>query len=182
MSDAEFAERVLAHLPQLRAYARCNMPSDLLARESCSDITQSMCRELIERRPQFEWRGPEAFRAWLFRYCVGKIRDRAKYHRRECRALDREESMGMPDMRLGLDRQATPSTHAIAGEQSARIEQAFERLRPDDREVITLCSVLGLPRDEVAAILGKSEGSVRTQLHRAKARLAAELDHLGIEP
>ena len=68
----------------------------------------------------------------------------------------------------------------VAAEQTDLIEQAFERIEDEDREVISLCSVLGLPRQEAAEILGKEVGAVRTQLHRAKGRLAAELYRLGI--
>ena len=43
---------------------------------------------------------------------------------------------------------------------------------PEQREVITLAHLAGLPRKEIAALFDRSEEAVRTQLHRAMARLA----------
>jgi len=180
MTESEFRARVLEVVPGLRAFVRLNMPADLLARESCSDLAQSICRELFTEQPEFEWRGPQAFGAWVFRYAAGKVRDRIKYHRREKRSSKRESATDPDEVRGLYQSIGTPSAHAIAAEQTDLIERAFANLRAEDREVISLCSVLGMPREEVAEILGKDAGAVRTHLHRAKVRLAVELDRLGI--
>jgi RNA polymerase sigma-70 factor (ECF subfamily) len=65
-------------------------------------------------------------------------------------------------------------------EQQARaLRAAFAQLKPQDRDVLTLCVIEGLHRREVAAALGIAEGTVKSRLHRAKNRLGAlykELD------
>ena len=60
---------------------------------------------------------------------------------------------------------ASPSQAAIGGELLARIEAAFAELSEDEREVVLLSRVAGLPRREVAQALGRSENAVRNLLH-----------------
>ncbi len=74
----------------------------------------------------------------------------------------------------------TPSAAAIAHENAAVLERAFDRLDDDDRQVIALCRIAGLPREEVARVLRKSPGAVRTHLRRALVRFAGELEQLGV--
>jgi RNA polymerase sigma-70 factor (ECF subfamily) len=169
------------HLPALRTYVRLNVPPDVRARESCSDLVQSVCREILHARDGFEYRGPEAFRAWLFHWALHKIKDRVKFVRAEKRAPAREAGAGSgPDLAALYATVGTPSAAAIARENAAVVEQAFDRLDSEDREVIALCKIAGLPREEVARVLGKSPGAVRTHLSRALVRLGAQLQQLGV--
>ncbi len=55
------------------------------------------------------------------------------------------------------------------------IEDAFETLSPEDREILTLCDREYFTVDEAAQVTGLSELAVRTRLHRARLRLLAEL-------
>jgi RNA polymerase sigma factor (sigma-70 family) len=71
----------------------------------------------------------------------------------------------------------------LAGRHSAAPEAgglvlmlALGRLRPDDREVLMLTAWEGLDASQVAAVLGCTPQAVHTRLHRARARLRAELD------
>lgn len=169
------------HLPALRAYVRLNVPPSVRVHESCSDLVQSVCREILGAREGFEYRGPEAFRAWLFRWALHKVKDRAKFFRAEKRAAHREVKLA-DESQLGAlyASVGTPSAAAIANENAALLEQAFDRLADEDRQVLALCKIAGLPREEVAGLLGKSPGAVRTQLSRALVRLAAALEQLGM--
>ncbi|HET8535644.1 MAG TPA: sigma-70 family RNA polymerase sigma factor [Solirubrobacteraceae bacterium] len=53
---------------------------------------------------------------------------------------------------------------------------ALARLRPDDRELLMLTAWEGLDATQAAAVLGCSRQAVDTRMHRARARLRAELD------
>jgi RNA polymerase sigma-70 factor (ECF subfamily) len=53
---------------------------------------------------------------------------------------------------------------------------ALARLRPDDRELLMLIAWEGLDATQAAAVLGCSRQALDTRLHRARARLRAELD------
>jgi RNA polymerase sigma-70 factor, ECF subfamily len=54
--------------------------------------------------------------------------------------------------------------------------EALARLKPLDREVLMLTAWEGLDGARAGVVLGCSAQAVHTRLHRARARLAAELD------
>jgi RNA polymerase sigma factor (sigma-70 family) len=60
-------------------------------------------------------------------------------------------------------------------EEVERVEEAFDELTPEHREVLTLAHVLGLSRREIGEQMGKSEEAVRALLHRAMVRLSTVL-------
>lgn len=57
----------------------------------------------------------------------------------------------------------------------ARLDALLGTLEPALRELVVLTSVAGLPRREVAELVGLPEGTVASRLRRAYARLAAGL-------
>ncbi|MDH2429438.1 RNA polymerase sigma factor [Sphaerisporangium sp. TRM90804] len=61
------------------------------------------------------------------------------------------------------------------------IRDAFRRLAPADREVLSLVSWEGLSTAEIATVLGCSRGAVRLRLHRARKRLAGELESADLD-
>ena len=64
--EATDLEAALARLlPRLRAFVRLNVDAALRAKESCSDLVSSVCREVLENKDRVEYRGDEALRAWL---------------------------------------------------------------------------------------------------------------------
>ncbi len=169
------------YLPGLRAFVRLRVGPELRAKESSSDITQSVCRELFQGLEQFQWQGEEAFRSWLFTAALRKVADRAEHYRAGKRDVALEVS---PPRANAADEPvwecyrslSSPSQQAIARELAERIEAAFDVLSADEREVVTLAKIVGLSRAEIGERLGKSEGAVRVMLHGALARLT---DFLG---
>lgn len=57
--------------------------------------------------------------------------------------------------------------------ESTSLRNAFTQLKPLDRDVLTLCVVEELSTRDAAAALGIAEGTVKSRLHRAKARLGS---------
>jgi RNA polymerase sigma-70 factor (ECF subfamily) len=169
------------YLPSLRAFLRLRAGAEIRAKESTSDLAQSVCRELFEGVGDFRFEGEAAFRAWLFTAALRKVADRAQHYRAQKREAARELS---PEARhAGGDALvwdcyqtvSTPSAYAIAREQATRIERAFDALSEEQREVVTLARIAGLSRAEIGERIGKSEGAVRLILHRALAQIADEL-------
>ncbi|MBK8975932.1 MAG: sigma-70 family RNA polymerase sigma factor [Planctomycetes bacterium] len=172
--DQGAIEQVLVEeLPRLRAFVRLNVDAVLRARESCSDLVQSVCREVLEALPDFEYRGRAAFRGYLCAWTMNKIRDRRRFHLAARRDLGREVS-AIPDL-AGV---FTPSEQAARREELERVEAAFDRLSPAQREVLTLSRIAGLSHAEIAERTGRQQGAVRVLLHKALARLATVLDSL----
>jgi hypothetical protein len=60
--DAEALARLLTgFLPELRAFVRLRLGPELRARETSSDLVQSVCREVLADLDQFEYRGSPSF-------------------------------------------------------------------------------------------------------------------------
>jgi RNA polymerase sigma-70 factor, ECF subfamily len=175
---AAIEELLVRHLPGLRAFVRLRAGPLVRRREAESDLVQSVCREVLLHAGDFRHGGEPAFRHWLYATAVRKILNKQDFHTAQRRDL-RAEQPPSPDGTLALDAYASfssPSGHLVTAEELARIEQAFDELPADYREVILLSRVVGLPRAEVALSMGRSEGSVRNLLHRALATLSELLE------
>lgn len=166
------------HLPQLRAFVRLSMGPALRARESSSDIVQSVCRELIEREWRgFEYRGEAAFRQWLCMAALNKIRKKARWHHARPLAADGGGESAYGEYCASV---FTPSHLAMGKEALAAFEEAFDKLPEHFRDVITLARVAGCSHAEIAAATGRTEVATRQLLHRAMAALTSELARAGI--
>jgi RNA polymerase sigma-70 factor (ECF subfamily) len=110
-------------------------------------------------------RDPARFDAWLHRLVVNA-----------CYIELRAERRWIGRVRL-VPADARPEPD-IARSIVARdeLESAFRRLTPDQRAVVVLHHSLGYPLTEIAAMLGISDGTARSRLHRAVTRLRAALD------
>jgi RNA polymerase sigma-70 factor, ECF subfamily len=163
------------HLPGLRAFVRLRVNPALRAKESCSDLVQSVCTDLLENLDHFDYQGEAPFRAWLFTSALNKIREHERYFARDKRDVNREVRLSDAEARSLADCYASclsPSLEAMVHEKIALIEAAFDRLPEDYREVLTLKRCAGLSHAEIAGHLGRTEGAVRTLLSRALTRLS----------
>jgi len=179
--DGSAVEELLArNLPSLRAYVRFKAGRLVQARESVSDLVQSVCREVLEQLDDFQYRGEAEFRSWLFRHAYHKVVDRGRFHRAAKRDGAREvefsESAEQDDEELEYAMSLlTPSRNAIAREKLERFEAAFAELPEDYREAILMQRIAGLPYSEIAREMGKSEGAVRNLVYRGLARVTLRM-------
>jgi RNA polymerase sigma-70 factor (sigma-E family) len=113
-------------------------------------------------------RHPERAHAYLRAAVVNQCRSRWRRRLREQRGNRRlfEEA---PEGRWDTER----SADAIA------VLEAVRRLPPRQREAVVLRYYEDLPESEVAAALGCSLGTVKSQLAKARASLALRLDERG---
>ena len=176
--DGAAVERLIEHhLPALRAFVRARMGARLRARESTSDVVQSICRELLTHQERFVHPGPEAFKAWLFTTARRKLSNRVRDLERQKRDAGREvRGSALGDLGDAYARISSPSGHALKVEEIERLEAALDQLSPDHREVLTLAHLVGLSRAEIGRQMDKSEEAVRQLLHRATAKLAILLE------
>ncbi|MBL8753211.1 MAG: sigma-70 family RNA polymerase sigma factor [Planctomycetes bacterium] len=174
---AQLLER---HLPSVRAFVRCHMGPQLRARESASDLVQSVCRELLQHQDAFRHPDDNGFQAWLFTTARRKIANRARDLMQQKRDVRREvgdlTESAIGSLGVAYARVSTPSGKALLAEEVERLEAAIEQLPEEQREVLTLAHLAGLSRAEIGAQMERSEEAVRALLHRAKARLLILLD------
>lgn len=165
-------ELIARHLPDLRRYVERRISPALLARESGSDVVQSVCREVLTSLGAFEYRGDAAFRVWLQRLALRKLVD----HQRRLEAQKRDgERTASPSAAEWVTLAAalrSPSGEAELREEIAALQRGLALLSDEDRRLVRWVHLEGRTHAEVAARLGCTEVASRKQLSRALARLA----------
>lgn len=179
--DQQAAEELLErNLPQLEAFVRLKSGKRLLAKESASDIVQSVCREVLKDLDDFKWVDESHFKYWLFTNALRKIANRHEYWSAQRRDLAKEvptghagvSSSGEALLLNAYQSIATPSRNVVAQEEIARVERLFGKLPDRYREVILLSKIVGLTQLQIAEKMNMTEVNVRVLLFRALARLS----------
>jgi len=169
------------HLPDLRAYVRRNMDAALSQRESCADLVQSICREALQSKAQYEFRGEAAFRQWLLQLALHKLIDKRRFYRaRKREGAQLEPAAGSAfDLdqlaRLARTLGASPSSEASLREELGVLAAALDKLAESDRAMIRMIHLEGLTHADVAERIGCSVPQSRGRLFLALARLSAHL-------
>jgi RNA polymerase sigma-70 factor (ECF subfamily) len=96
-------------------------------------------------------------------------------------AIDRSRTLKQPLSVDGLLVEPS-STQNVEGEATLAVEKsillaALSKLKSEHRDVITMRFIEGYAAAEVAQLLGKTEGAIRTLQHRALERLRKEFDN-----
>lgn len=176
--DAAAREDLLAEsIPTLVDFLRARMGPLLRSQETSVDLAQSVCREVLQDLPTFEYRGDGAFVRWLQTRAEYKLLKRCRFYKQERRDVTRQGPSidHLPDVGQPAD-PLTPSHDARALEELDRLRDALDRLPPDYREVIVLSRIVGLTPEQVAARMGRSRTAIWTLLSRALARLALSIE------
>ena len=171
-SDIPLPTLLERHLPALQTYVRLKAGALLRARESCTDLAQSVCRELLTDQDALAFENDATFRACLYQAAERKIIDRHRYYTRQKRDVNRTISLQEAEvLATSYARIASPSTVAGARERVRMLEAAFDELPDEHRDVILLFQVAGLSHREIADQLGRTETACRSLLSRAQAKL-----------
>lgn len=108
------------------------------------------------------FRGDAAFGTWLHRLAVNHL-----LNERRRRGRRREREVDVPLERLPGERESP--------EQRITLERALRELPDGAREVFVLFDVEGYSHAEIAERMGVSEGTSKSQLHRARMLLRERL-------
>jgi RNA polymerase sigma-70 factor (ECF subfamily) len=180
--EARALETLFArNLPPLVAFIRSRAGKAIAARESALDLAQSVYREVLQDADKMELRDEGAFRNWLFMAATRKVLDRAKYLGRERRDVAREEPLPTagPEADAALAGYASicsPSHHAAAKEELARVEKAVQELPEDQRDAVVLSRLMNLSYDQIATQMDRTESAVRGLVARGLAALSDLLE------
>jgi len=115
---------------------------------------------------------------WIFGIahfkCVGAHRDRKRHKRASVVPTNVEALHRVADERDAGER-------LEARDELRLVQQVLTSLPEEQRTVIELALIRGLPYDQIAAELRIPEGTVKTRVARARARLRLGLRRLGLE-
>ncbi len=135
-------------------------------REGLEDLAQEAFLRLFRALPHF--RGEAQISTFLYRILVNLVNDefRRRGQARRGSNLD-DEAYDLPHPAPG------PADLVERSQMQEAVDAALLRLAPRDRAILTLHYQEGRTYEEIAAILDAPLGTVKTNLHRARARLKA---------
>ena len=161
--DREALEELyLIHFDRIYGYLHVSVGN----RHDAEDLTTQTFLKMLESIGKFRWQSAP-FSAWLFRIAHNLAMD----HFRATKRWQPEEEPPEPP--------ADESTSAEAGAfesigQKSMLE-LIEDLSPEQQQVLTLKFVFNFANADVAKILDKSEGAIKSLQHRALASLQKQI-------
>jgi RNA polymerase sigma-70 factor, ECF subfamily len=135
-------------------YVFYRVRNDAEAEDLVSDVFMRALRAI----PRYEPR--QAFLAWLYRIARNAVIDRSRRARIQ---ISFEDALAHP----GADQVVEPDAGLLALSDRETVRAAIGRLTPLQQEVIVLRFVEGYSTSEIAALVGKREGTIRGIQFRA---------------
>jgi len=155
-------ELYLIHFDRIYSYLHVSVGN----RHDAEDLTTQTFLKMLEKIGTFKWRSAP-FSAWLFRIAHNLAMDHFRAHRRWQPEDEVPEPPGEEE----------PSAEAMAMQSLGResMSRLIEKLSPEQQQVLTLKFVFNFPNAEVATILGKTEGAIKSLQHRALVSLQKQI-------
>ena len=159
------------HLKILHYLSRLTNPHE------AEDIAQEVFEKV--NRSLRNFKDESKLSTWLYRIATNTAIDRMRSpsFRRSSEHTSLDEDTGTEDRNVwsGLTKTHIDQT-VIRKEMSECVREYIDRLPSDYKTVILLSELEGFKNREIADILQVSLDTVKTRLHRARARLKKELD------
>jgi RNA polymerase sigma factor (sigma-70 family) len=139
-------------------------------RHDAEDLTQETFVRVFRSLHTYQ---PGTFEGWMHRITTNLFLDQARRRQRI-----RMDAMGEEaDRYPSGDELAAPERAFEHGNLDRDIQHALDELPPEYRAAVVLCDIEGLSYEEIAVTLGIKLGTVRSRIHRARARLRVSLEH-----
>jgi RNA polymerase sigma-70 factor (ECF subfamily) len=163
--DAEaFHALVRRHLPAVRRLLAVILGGD---REEVQDAEQEVLLSLYRRLGSFQFRS--SFRTFLYSLARNRAVDHLRRLRRHARIRERARLQAPPPGGAGT---TDPLARVLEQERRQDLWRAFSLLPVGQRQLLLMKEVEGFAVEEIAGILALPEGTVKSRLHRGRARLA----------
>jgi RNA polymerase sigma-70 factor, ECF subfamily len=155
-------ELYLIHFDRIYSYLHLSVGN----RHDAEDLTTQTFLKMLEAIGRFRWQSVP-FSAWLFRIAHNLAMD----HFRARRRVQTEDEV--PEIPGAEESSAEDQAMDSLGQ--AGMLALIERLSAEQRQVLTLKFLFGFANAEVAGILGKTEGAVKSLQHRALTSLQKQV-------
>ena len=154
-------ELYLIHFDRIYSYLHMSVGN----RHDAEDLTNQTFVKMLESIERFEWR-QVPLSAWLFRIAHNLAMD----HFRAGRRWQPEEEPPEP-----ADEHVSADEEALQAISRQSMISMIEGLSADQQQVLLLKFVFNFANGDIAAILGKTEGAIKSLQHRALASLQRQL-------
>jgi len=155
-------ELYLIHFDRIYSYLQVSVGN----RHDAEDLTTQTFLKMLEAIGKFRWQSAP-FSAWLFRIAHNLAMD----HFRATRRWQPEEEVPEPPP----DESTSAEAGALQSIGRRSMLELIDDLSPEQQQVLTLKFLFNFGNGEVATILGKTEGAVKSLQHRALVSLQKQL-------
>jgi RNA polymerase sigma-70 factor (ECF subfamily) len=159
---AALEELYLIHFDRIYSYLHMTVGN----RHDAEDLTTQTFLKMLESIGRFRWQAAP-FSAWLFRIAHNLSMDHFRAGRRWQPEAEVPEPHGSEEPSAELE-----AMNSI-GRQS--MLELIETLSPEQQQVLTLKFVFNFANADVARILDKTEGAIKSLQHRALASLQKQI-------
>jgi RNA polymerase sigma-70 factor, ECF subfamily len=159
---AALEELYLIHFDRIYSYLHMTVGN----RHDAEDLTTQTFLKMLESIGRFRWQAAP-FSAWLFRIAHNLSMDHFRSRRRWQPEEDVPEPHGSEEPSAELEAMQS------IGRQS--MLELIDTLSPEQQQVLTLKFVFNFPNADVAKILDKTEGAIKSLQHRALASLQKQI-------
>src|SRR3954451_9909388 len=155
-------ELYLLHFDRIYSYLHMTVGN----RHDAEDVTTQTFLKMLESIGKFRWQSAP-FSAWLVRIAHNLAMDHFRARRRWQPEEEVPEAPGSEEPSAELEAMQS------IGRQS--MLELIENLSPEQQQVLTLKFVFNFPNADVAKILDKTEGAIKSLQHRALASLQKQI-------
>lgn len=172
VQQREFEMLLGPHLPALFRTA-CRFTGQT---QDAEDLVQNLLLKLYPRLD--ELRRVELLRPWLMKVLYREFIDSARRAKRLRQWLQPLEGLDDEEAYIAALESAghSPETLVNRYRERERLLQALKVLNNDQRALVALHDMEGYTMEEIAVMLGLRRGTVKSRLHRARARLRLCMD------
>ncbi len=138
-------------------------------RETAKDLCQEVFLKAFKALPNFK--GGSAFYSWIYRIAINCSIDFQRQCNRSKLLTFEELPLDADDVLTMMDSHPSPEKFLEEKELGKMIRKAVRKLPPGQRRVFNLRHRRELAIKEIAVLLNRSEGTIKTHLHHAHRRL-----------
>jgi len=154
-------------------------------RADAEDLSQDALIRALKALPGF--RGESMASTWVYRITVNAWKNRVRSEKR--RHFWKTVTLGLVGGDDGEDEvrdvkaDDPPLDADLAKEETAKmVQKSLLELDEDDRAIVVLREIAEKSYGEIGAVLGLAEGTVKSRLFRARAKLKGLLEQPGKQP
>jgi RNA polymerase sigma-70 factor (ECF subfamily) len=150
-------------------------------RTDAEDLTQEAFYRAYRSFGDYE--GDRPFENWIFRIVTRLFLDLLRNRRRRVKAVSYDSPLQRDGADENLyfdmaDERPNPEQEMLKEAFSEDLQKAMSALSPEQRMLVALADVEGIAYKDIADMLGKPVGTIRSRLHRTHKLIRARLEQI----
>jgi len=150
-------------------------------RTDAEDLTQEAFYRAYRSFGDYE--GDRPFENWIFRIVTRLFLDLLRSRRRRVKSVSYDTPLqsagGEENLFFDMaDDKPNPEQEVVGDTFSEDLQKALDSLGAEQRLLVTLADVEGLPYKDIAEMMGKPVGTIRSRLHRTHKLIRVRLEQI----